>query len=161
MVRPLHRFPREAVSALCPEGWTGLLATWSMGRCLCPRQGLGTGWSVRCLPTETVLWFYDQHWTVLHNMGFGTLSEILSTQEPTLTTRGIWASNLSWGLGLRSARPTQLILGCHCETNQEKWLSRNNKRHQKVEGRKDLIRDEGWNHSSFTLVMGFDLMYNS
>lgn len=42
VMRPLNRFPREAVDALCLEVFKttldGALATWSSGRCLCPWQ---------------------------------------------------------------------------------------------------------------------------
>ena len=40
-------------------GWMGLWATWSSGRCPCPWQGLGTRWSLKSLPTQPILWFYD------------------------------------------------------------------------------------------------------
>lgn len=46
------------------------------------------------------------------------------------------------------------------KTKTSKYQKKKNKIHHKVEGRKDLIRDEGLNHSGFTLIMGFDLMYN-
>jgi len=35
-----------------------LWATWSRGRCPCSWQGVGTRWSLRFLPTLTILWFY-------------------------------------------------------------------------------------------------------
>jgi len=34
-----------------------LWATWSSGRCPCSWQGVGTRWSLRSLPTQTILWF--------------------------------------------------------------------------------------------------------
>ena len=40
----------------------GLRATWSGGRGLCSRQGVGARWSFRSLPTQTILWllrFYE------------------------------------------------------------------------------------------------------
>ena len=56
-----HRLPREAVAAppwQCSRpGWTGLWETWSDGRCPCSWHGVGTGWSIRSLPTQTILWF--------------------------------------------------------------------------------------------------------
>ena len=38
-------------------GWMELWATWSSGRCPYSWQGFGTRWSLRSLPTLTVLWF--------------------------------------------------------------------------------------------------------
>jgi len=40
-------------------GWMELWATWSSGRCPCSWLGVGTRWSIRSLPTLTILWFYD------------------------------------------------------------------------------------------------------
>jgi len=39
--------------------WTGLGADCAGGRGPCPRRGAGTSWSVRSLPTQTSLWFYE------------------------------------------------------------------------------------------------------
>ena len=39
-------------------GWMGLWAIWS-SRCPCLQQGAGTRWSLRSLPTQTILWFWD------------------------------------------------------------------------------------------------------
>ena len=40
-------------------GWMGLGATWSSGRCPCPWQRVVTRLSLRFLPTQAILWFYD------------------------------------------------------------------------------------------------------
>jgi len=57
VVRPWHRLPREAVDAPSLAAFKARLdgATWSCGRCPCPWQGTGTRWSVKCLPTQTIL----------------------------------------------------------------------------------------------------------
>jgi len=39
-------------------GWTGLGAPWAGGRGSLPRAGGGTGWSLRSLPTQTILRLY-------------------------------------------------------------------------------------------------------
>ena len=38
-------------------GWTGLWATWSSERCPAHSRRVGTGRSIRSLPTQTILWF--------------------------------------------------------------------------------------------------------
>ena len=53
-------YPVDAPPWKCSRpGWMGLWATWSSGRCPCPQQGVGTRWSLRFLPTQTILWFYE------------------------------------------------------------------------------------------------------
>lgn len=39
--------------------WMGLRATWCSGMCLCAWLGLETSLSLRYLPIQTFLWFYD------------------------------------------------------------------------------------------------------
>lgn len=39
------------------SGWVQLWGTCSSGRGPCPRQGLGTRWSLSPLPTQTILWW--------------------------------------------------------------------------------------------------------
>lgn len=40
-------------------GWMGLWPTWSSGRCLCPRQGVATGWALGSLSTQIIIGPYD------------------------------------------------------------------------------------------------------
>jgi len=40
--------------------WMELWATWSSARCPWWWQGVGTRWSSRSLPTQTILWFYKR-----------------------------------------------------------------------------------------------------
>ena len=61
VVRHWHRLPREAVGAPSLEvlkarldGALGRLVWWEVS---CPWQGVGTGWALRALPTQTILWF--------------------------------------------------------------------------------------------------------
>jgi len=60
IVRHWHTLPREAVGVPFLEVFKARLdrawATWSSGRCLCPWQRVGTTWSSRSLPTQTILW---------------------------------------------------------------------------------------------------------
>jgi len=60
-VRPLHRLPREAVGALegSRPGWVGPWAAALLGGGPAHGQDVGTRWSLRSPPTQTVLWFYD------------------------------------------------------------------------------------------------------
>jgi len=37
----------------------GSLIWWFSGWQLCPHHGVGTGWSLRSLPTQAIPWFYD------------------------------------------------------------------------------------------------------
>jgi len=63
VVKHWNRLSREAVGAppwQCSRlDWTGLWAPWSGGRVPAHGRGGGTRWSVRSLPTQTILCFYD------------------------------------------------------------------------------------------------------
>ena len=39
-------------------GWMGLWETWSVEGVPAHGRGVGTGWSIRSFPTQTILWFY-------------------------------------------------------------------------------------------------------
>ena len=82
VVKHWPRLPREAVAAppwQCSRpGWMELWATWSGGRCPCSWQGGGTRWSLRSLPTQTILWFYDLLvFTAVLNLGCRSLLSVL------------------------------------------------------------------------------------
>ena len=63
LVSPWPRLPREAVAAPSLEGFKARLAgAWSnLGwwEVSLPRAGWWTGWSLRSLPTQTILRIYD------------------------------------------------------------------------------------------------------
>ena len=58
VVRHGHQLPREAVDAPALEAFKARLdrALGSLVQCM---AGVGTGWSLRSLPTQTILLFYE------------------------------------------------------------------------------------------------------
>lgn len=40
-------------------GWMWLWETWSCGKCPGTWQGVGTMWSLRCIPSQITIWFHD------------------------------------------------------------------------------------------------------
>ena len=64
MVRHWHRLPKESVIAPSlevlkarPDGALGNLVWWEVS--LSMAGGVGIRWSLRSLPTQTILWFCD------------------------------------------------------------------------------------------------------
>jgi len=62
VVKRWHRLPREAVAAPLPGSVQGQVG-WSSEQpgvvesVLAHGRGVGTRWSLRSLPTQTILWF--------------------------------------------------------------------------------------------------------
>ena len=58
VVRPWHGLPREAVGAPSPEALKarldGALSSVTCWVATCPWQGVGTGWALMSLPTQTI-----------------------------------------------------------------------------------------------------------
>jgi len=52
---PQHQNDHDTVNSYRYPLW----APWAGGRCPCSWQGVGTGWALRSLPTQTILWFCD------------------------------------------------------------------------------------------------------
>jgi len=57
-------------------GWMGSWATWSSGWCLCLWKGSWNWGSLRSLPTQTIPWFSECHWTFHCFMHFMITSKI-------------------------------------------------------------------------------------
>ena len=58
-MRHWHRLPRDTVNAPSRPVWMVFWAAWSGGGQPCLWQGVGTRWSLRSLPTQAILWFYN------------------------------------------------------------------------------------------------------
>ena len=87
-------------------GWTGLWTTWSGWRCPCSLQG---DWARRSVPTQTILWFYEdvknkahpktdisEHFWSVFCSGYTVSSHVwegMSTQSTNLTL--LTACNMS------------------------------------------------------------------
>lgn len=78
----------------------GLWAAWARGRCPCLWQGVGTTWSSRSLPTQTILWFYGNSQALLTLAKVTKLPTKTNTPKPNhnTTTQTLNCANSPWPL---------------------------------------------------------------
>ena len=129
--------------------WMGLWATWSSRRCPCPWQGgVGLDDLQRCLPNQTILWFYDSipsicstNWcrydiesnlyvhTSLKQVriflcGTGVSAELCSWNSPVVRWIPTMASKATSLEPFMIQRPVRLLTWRHFWASTEKHLTK-------------------------------------
>jgi len=83
------------------DGALGSLSCWVQP---CPWQGVGAGWALRALPTQTVLWFYEEYcfcpcpgWLTAAHSAVLILHEVPTEFQPSVVLH--WKSSAGSLLG--------------------------------------------------------------